>query len=175
MLFYAIYYIYFWVIYRYLTSALLPTKKIRPSWPLIYRTKSIHLFRPYKVDFDYKSKTIRHASASLTYEGISDLNLYCPAVSQSWSLSVYPSTCIVLVMKSIPTVGFNKSIFYVRRLLEGVMYESRYDWGFTDILVAYKHDFEFVYFWHKNLEFKIYNLLLYLFYEQEFVKSCCVN
>ena len=78
-------------------------------------------------------------------------------------------------MKSIPTVGFSKSIFYVRRLLEGVMYESRYDWGFTDILVAYKHDFEFVYFWHKNLEFKIYNLLLYLFYEQEFVKSCCVN
>jgi hypothetical protein len=78
-----------------------------PYWPLVYLTKSIHLFNPSNDVLDYKSNTTKHASASLTYDGINERNLYCPAVSQSWSLNVYPSTCIVLVMKSIPTVGFS--------------------------------------------------------------------
>lgn len=99
------YSIYFFDIYLYSTSDLFPTRNIRPSWPFVYLTKSIHLFKPSNVDLALKSKVTRQTSASLTYDGINDLNLYCPAVSQSCSLMVYPSTCNVFVTKSIPTVG----------------------------------------------------------------------
>ena len=34
------------------------------------------------------------------------LNLYWPAVSQSWSLTILPETAMFLEMKSIPMVGF---------------------------------------------------------------------
>ena len=47
-------------------SALFPTKNIIPSCPRVYRTKSVHLFKPYNDKCVPKSNTIRQASASLT-------------------------------------------------------------------------------------------------------------
>lgn len=86
-------------------STLLPTTQINPSCPLVSLTKSHHLSIPSKLLQQLTSITMRQQSASRTYDGINDLNLYCPAVSQSCSRIVSPSICSVLVTKSMPTVG----------------------------------------------------------------------
>ena len=86
-------------------SILLPTKNSNPSCPLVSRTKSIHLSTPSKDSLELTSSTIKQQSESRTYDGMRDLKRYCPAVSHSCNLIVYPSTCMVLVRKSIPTVG----------------------------------------------------------------------
>lgn len=91
-------------------SDLLPTKNMRASCPLDSLTKSSHLSAPSNDDLRLTSMTMRHASASLTYDGIRERNLYCPAVSHSCIRRVSPSTCMVFVTKSIPTVGCIKKI-----------------------------------------------------------------
>ncbi len=88
-------------------SDLLPTINVNASsTPLVSLTKSIHLSKLSKLDLADRSTIIRQMSASRIYEGISDRNLYWPAVSHNCNRNVYPSTCMVFVTKSIPTVGW---------------------------------------------------------------------
>ena len=51
------------------------------------------------------SNTMTAADESLMYDGISEWNLYCPAVSHSCILKLLFSTLIVFDTKSTPTVG----------------------------------------------------------------------
>lgn len=109
-------------------------KSILPS--SFSSTKSCHLSIPSKVDFELTSMTIKRQSTSRTYEGIKDLNLYWPAVSHNCNRIVSPSLWRVLVTKSIPTVGLVIKDEYIRSLLKRIMYESRYYWSFSNILIA---------------------------------------
>jgi hypothetical protein len=93
---------------------------------------------------------MRHISASLTYDGIKDLNLYCPAVSQSCNLRVSPSTCIVFVTKSIPTVGCNHKKNYIRSGLERILNKSGNNGSFPYILIANEHNLKLADFAHSS-------------------------
>ncbi len=75
------------------------------------------------------SKTMIAALESLIYEGIRDLNRSCPAVSQSYNLTVDLSSKFkVLEMKSIPTVGysrlFKKKIVVISKNFFGFFYHT---------------------------------------------------
>ena len=86
-------------------STLLAKIMIITFSPLISLTDSIHLFKLLKVVEDVRSKTIMAAEQSLIYDGISEWNLYWPAVSQSCILRTRLSKLIVLETKSTPMVG----------------------------------------------------------------------
>lgn len=64
------------------------------------------------------------------------LNLYCPAVSQIWSLIVFPPVSNVRILKSTPIVG--KKLNYLKSVpfAEDVVWESEQETGFTDWWVA---------------------------------------
>ena len=108
-------------------SVLFPTRTMMTSFPLSFRTSSIHFevfrkeARSAAVRLRYKlfcrsclaeyyhllvmSYTTTATEESLMYEGINDLNLSCPAVSQSCNLTVLSSRYIVLDKKSMPIVA----------------------------------------------------------------------
>lgn len=91
--------------YRYSKSILFAAKNIKPSSPLlslnIFTQKSISL----SVDFFPTSQIINAQCASLRQLGINDLNLYCPAVSQSCSRQFFELYEMFLARKSMPTVA----------------------------------------------------------------------
>ena len=69
-------------------------------------TSEIHFVLFTKLALELTSYTITATELSLMYDGINDLNLSCPAVSQSCNRTVRSSRYIVFDKKSIPIVAW---------------------------------------------------------------------
>lgn len=65
-----------------------------------------HFNVSWREDSSWELDTITHPRAPLMYILLTELNLYCPAISQSWRRMCLPSTVdLSLVEKSQPMVG----------------------------------------------------------------------
>ena len=89
-----------------LRSLLFPTTKVVTSSPRCSLMQSIQLLRFYLLSRLVMSQTRKMACESRRQPGIKLLNLYCPAVSQSCSLTFFQLMLIFLETKSMPTVGW---------------------------------------------------------------------
>ena len=131
-----------------LRSLLLPNTRIRAYSPRIYFTLSVHLVRLLKDVWLVRSNTIIAALQSLIYDGMSEWNLSCPAVSHSCMRSTLASTLTVLETKSTPTVGWSKIDRYLLIAGEVIEDEAIDNWGLADRLVTQQDNLAFGWILH---------------------------
>lgn len=89
------------------------------------------------------------------------LNLYWPAVSQIWSLMVFPPVSNVLILKSTPMVGRKLVLTNYVPFAEDVIGKSEEETGLTDGGVSNEEKLEkiVVILVHFFLKFKILNII----------------